>query len=168
MGEPSKHDGGTKLLHRVGKGDEQAVAECIDRFGGLVWSLARKHVGNPSEAEDAVQEVFIEIWKNAARYDESTASESTFVTMIARRRLIDRWRRRGRRVDVDAADIHEMSIATDEDGRQQVEQADEVVRVTDAMRRLRPKQQKVLNLAVCEGAGRTSRSVTISACRSAP
>ncbi|MBX9737566.1 MAG: sigma-70 family RNA polymerase sigma factor [Phycisphaerales bacterium] len=55
-------------------------------------ALARQILMNPSEHDDAVQEVFIEIWKHASRFDPSIASARTFVSVIARRRLIDRGR----------------------------------------------------------------------------
>lgn len=151
LADPSDQDGQSCLLQRVGEGDTRAVAECIDRFGGLVWSLARRLTVDPSEAEDAVQDVFIELWKNAVRYDPSIASEPTFVTMIARRRLIDRWRKKGRRPNGDAADVDDVPIhaATDEHNR--VELAEEAARAAEAIKQLRPQQQEVLNLAVCQG-----------------
>jgi RNA polymerase sigma-70 factor (ECF subfamily) len=71
----------------VGEGDTRAVAECIDRFGGLIWSLARRLSAGPADAEDAVQEVFIALWENAGRFDPEKGAEVTFVAMIARPRL---------------------------------------------------------------------------------
>ena len=53
------------VLHRVAEGDPQAVKDCIEQFGGLVWSLARKLCPDRSEAEDAVQEIFVSVWKSA-------------------------------------------------------------------------------------------------------
>ena len=67
---------------------------CMDRFGGLVWSLARRVTRSTAEADDAVQEIFVDLWRSASRFDPSIANETTFVAMIARRRLIDRGRRR--------------------------------------------------------------------------
>ena len=69
----------------------------MDVFGGLVWSLARRMSTSAADAEDATQEIFLEIWKSAARYDAALGSEAVFVTTIARRRLIDRMRARKRR-----------------------------------------------------------------------
>src|SRR5689334_2870619 len=83
------------LLARVAAGDAAAVRECIAQYGGLVWSIARRF--ELSDAEDAVQEIFLDLWKSAARFDPSIASEATFIAMIARRRLIDRRRTRRRR-----------------------------------------------------------------------
>ena len=81
------------LLNRVAAGEMAAMQECINQYGGLVWSLARRFSASAADAEDAVQEVFITLWKYASRFDESKGSETTFVSMIARRRLIDRLRR---------------------------------------------------------------------------
>lgn len=139
------------LLHRVAKGDSQAVAECVDRFGGLLWTLARRFVGNAADAEDAVQEAFVAIWKNAGRYDPSVASETTFVAMIARRRFIDRKRRESRRVEADSVSVEEPLIEAPEDRVPAIEVSDEAARVSAAVQTLRPDQQKVLQLAVCHG-----------------
>ncbi|MCB9850217.1 MAG: sigma-70 family RNA polymerase sigma factor [Phycisphaerales bacterium] len=138
------------LLQQVAAGDTGAVAECIDRFGGLVWSLARKILNSPSDAEDAVQEVFIELWKNAGRYDPNAASETTFVAMIARRRLIDRRRRMARQPATATVAINELPLAAPE-SIAQVEINDEAARATAAIEQLKPQQRRVLKLAVCQG-----------------
>src|SRR5438132_13118196 len=80
------------LLPRVARGDGVAVEQCVDRYGGLIWQIALRFSATRADAEDAVQEVFIDLWKSAARFDPTRASETTFVAMIARRRLIDRKR----------------------------------------------------------------------------
>ncbi len=85
------------LLERIAAGDHAAVKECMDAYGGLVWALARRFGTSASDAEDAAQEIFVEIWKSAARFDASMGSEAVFVTTIARRRLIDRLRAARRR-----------------------------------------------------------------------
>ena len=85
------------LLHRVAAGEALAVRECLARYGGLVWSLARRYSPSPAEAEDAAQEIFLDLWRSAARFDPRQASETTYVALIARRRLVDRQRHRQRR-----------------------------------------------------------------------
>lgn len=82
------------LLVRVASGDPDAVRECLGRFGPLVWSLARRHSQSRSDAEDAVQDIFVDLLGSAKRFDGSRGTESGFVAMIARRRLIDLARRR--------------------------------------------------------------------------
>lgn len=135
------------LLPRVATGDEQAVRECIDRFGGLIWSLARRMV--PREAEDAVQEIFVEIWKNAYRYDASVASETAFVAMIARRRLIDRRRRLERRPEESA--LMDDGPARDEGLRPPSELSEDAQRATAALNQLSSEQQRVLRLSIYRG-----------------
>ena len=100
------------LLKRVASGDSGAVKEVMDQFGGLVWSLARRSCFNPADAEDATQEIFLDIWKSASRYDESKGSETLFVAMIARRRLIDRIRRQGREPPMDDIDAPGFELAS--------------------------------------------------------
>jgi RNA polymerase sigma-70 factor (ECF subfamily) len=68
----------------------------MDQYSGLVWTLARRFSESATDAEDASQEIFLEIWKSAARFDPALGSESLFVTTVARRRLIDRLRARKR------------------------------------------------------------------------
>jgi RNA polymerase sigma-70 factor (ECF subfamily) len=85
------------ILPQVAAGDSRAMDLCITRFGGIVWAIARRYIKNPSEAEDLVQEVFIEIWKKAGTFNPAIASETTFVGLIARRRAIDYLRRQGRK-----------------------------------------------------------------------
>ena len=90
------------ILHRVARGDPSGMDAFLERYSGLVWSLARRHSPTPQDAEDAVQEIFMEIWRSAHRYDPSVAAEQTFIAMIARRRLIDRARRNKRAPRPDA------------------------------------------------------------------
>jgi len=148
---PTAESGVSELvLQRVARGDTQAVAACVDQFGGLIWSLARRLLHSPSEAEDAVQEVFVELWKNASRFDPSIASETTFVAMIARRRLIDRRRRHARRSDSEAVPVDDLPIEAPAEP-ERVELHDEAARAVAALEQLKPEQRNVLRLAVCHG-----------------
>ncbi len=139
------------ILHRVAAGDPGAVQECLDRYGGLVWSLSRRFCPNREEAEDAVQDVFIEIWNKAGRYDASLSSEITFVAMIARRRLIDRSRRRQRAVQADGLEDENVLPPAEDRSQEMVDIGDEVERAQRALAELRPDEQKVLRLSIYEG-----------------
>ena len=72
------------MLQRIASGDSAAVRECIDQYGPLVWSIARRLSRTPSDAEDATQEIFLDIWRSAGRYDASQGSDKVFIAMIAR------------------------------------------------------------------------------------
>ncbi len=137
------------LLERIAAGDKAAVREALDRYGGLVWSLARKFTSDVVEAEDAVQEIFIELWRHAARFDASIAAETTFVAMIARRRLIDRRRRAARRPTPQVLP-DQLPNPHNREG-ELVEVADEASQATLALQQLRPEQKKVLELSIYQG-----------------
>lgn len=140
------------ILQRVAAGEMPAVRHCIDQYSGLIWSLARRLLSNPADAEDAVQEVFIELWKSAARFDPGVASEPAFIAMIARRRLIDRRRRLSRRIDnATSVPVEEIDVAAELDAGPGIEIAEEAARANDVLRTLKPEQQRVLRLAVCDG-----------------
>lgn len=138
------------LLTRVARGDRAAVNECIARYGALVWSLARRWSPTATDAEDAVQEVFLELWRSAAKYDPSVSSEAAFIAMIARRRLIDRRRARGRRVETEP--IEDSAAAAPLDGGgPTAETCAEAAFAARAVAQLRPEEQRVLLLATCHG-----------------
>lgn len=82
------------ILQRVVEGDPTAVEACVDEYGGLAYRLAWRYLGRtPGDIEDAVQEVFVEIWLNAKRFDPERGSEPSFIATIIHRRLIDFQRR---------------------------------------------------------------------------
>jgi RNA polymerase sigma-70 factor (ECF subfamily) len=93
------NDDGRPLLQRVGRNDAAAFDMCVRRYRRLIWFLARQSLRNEADAEDAVQDIFLAIWRNAHRFDPGRASEKTFIAMIARRWLIDCYRRRLHRRD---------------------------------------------------------------------
>lgn len=92
------------VFERIAQGEHSAVRECMARHGGLVWSLARRFSETLADAEDATQEIYLELWKSAHRYRADSGSEAVFVATIARRRLIDRMRSSGRRPPMEALD----------------------------------------------------------------
>jgi RNA polymerase sigma-70 factor (ECF subfamily) len=137
------------LLQRVAAGEAAAMQECIDEYGGLVWALARRASISATEAEEGVQEVFIALWQNAARYEPARGDEVTFVAMVARRRLIDRGRSRKRRERALSA-IEPVATAATERAADAAP-ADEVIRAARAMEQLSPPQREVLQLAIHQG-----------------
>ncbi|MBK6750311.1 MAG: sigma-70 family RNA polymerase sigma factor [Pyrinomonadaceae bacterium] len=137
------------ILQRIAAGDKSAVQECLSTYSGLVWSIARKLLRNSDDAEDAVQEIFVDVWKNAGRFDETQASETTFIAMIARRRVIDRIRHSTRRISADSLDDVLLEPFTRSDQTMQLSvEANEAAK---AMRTLRPEQQQVLRLSIVQG-----------------
>ncbi len=114
-----------------------------------MWSIARKMLRNSDDTEDAVQEIFVNIWKNAARFDESKSSETTFIAMIARRRLIDKIRHSTRLISTDSLDDVLLEPFTRADKDMQISL--EAQQAAEAVRNLRPEQQQVLRLSIIQG-----------------
>lgn len=137
------------VLERIAAGEADAAKELLDRYGGLVWSLARRLSYTEAEAEDAAQEIFVDLWRSAPRFDPSVAGEATFIAMIARRRLIDRQRKRSRepgRSDVD------MGVMGDE--RETPDRAavnEEAAIAQRAIEELPEDQRRVLRMSVIRG-----------------
>ncbi len=82
------------LMTRVARGDEAALAELYDRFSALVYRMAYQMTPTRADAEDAVQEIFVRLWRSADRYNPQRASLVTWVMIITRRYLVDQLRRR--------------------------------------------------------------------------
>jgi len=137
------------LLQRVASGDAAAVDACLDAYGGLVWSLARRMCRRHEDAEDAVQEIFVEIWRKAEKYNPEVASEATYITMIARRRLIDRYRRQSRVPDTTA--LSDDLVSGGIEHERQVEIREEAAQARHYLEQLRPEERKVLELSINEG-----------------
>lgn len=138
------------ILERVAEGDQAAVGEFIERYGDLVWSLARRYLGYQAEAEDAVQEIFIEIWNSAGRYDRNVASEVAFISTITRRRLIDRLRKHQRQPDLEPIEDQigakqPVAAATALSDDAEVAQVERVLADMD------PQHQQILSMSLYEG-----------------
>jgi len=134
------------LLPGVARGDPADVRACIARYAGRVHDLARRYLG-PADADDAAQDVFIDLWRSAERYDPRRGSEDVFVMTLARRRCIDRRRRLAARPSPeplsDAVPSPECCDA--------VTLCDEAARAKLAMNELSADQQTAIQLAVCDG-----------------
>ena len=140
------------LLPRIAAGDEAAVRECVARYGALVWSLVRRWSPNPADAEDAVQDVFIDLWRTAGRFDAMRATESGWVAMVTRRRLIDRMRRRQRLPELETlSGVHDVPDEGAEDVAQDLDRATRLDRARAVLDALPTAQRRMLELSLLEG-----------------
>jgi RNA polymerase sigma-70 factor (ECF subfamily) len=139
------------LLPRVAAGDQGALQACLERFGPLVWSLARRLSGSTHDAEDAVQEIFLDLWRSAARFDGRLGSEWTFVATIARRRLIDRRRRSARRPGTELLS-DQLGLAAAGPSLDEILLGGEEARLAlGQLQQLQPEQKRCLELAIWDG-----------------
>ncbi len=87
IAEERKH-----LLERVAKGDHDAFAQLYDVMSAQVFGVIRRVVRDPAQSEEVLQEVMVDVWRTAPRYDSSKGSVSTWITTVAHRRAVDRVR----------------------------------------------------------------------------
>jgi len=148
------------VLQRVAGGDPFAVRECIDRYGALVWSLARRLSRTTIDAEDATQEIFLDIWRSAGRFDASQGSEGVFIAMIARRRLIDRLCKRSPEPPMGSTDVLDFAAWLDPGyAPQNPVEADRALR---ALSELRPEHRQVLELGLLHGLSQSEIATRLS------
>jgi RNA polymerase sigma-70 factor (ECF subfamily) len=136
------------VLTRIAQGDSRALRECIDQFGSLVWSIARRLTRTRADAEDAVQEIFTDLWRSANRFDPSQGSEKVFIATIARRRLIDRLRRATAQGTTESIDDIDTLTWSDPGSAETCAEAQAAAR---AVLQLRPEQRQVLELGLLQG-----------------
>ncbi len=80
------------LLHRVARGDAAAFELLYDRIAGSVFGVIRRVLRDPAQSEEVAQEVLVEVWRTATRFDGERGSASTWIHTMAHRRAIDRVR----------------------------------------------------------------------------
>ena len=134
------------LLPAVARGERGAAAACVERYGPMLWGMARRWLRASGDAEDAVQDIFVELWRVADRYDPSKGSESVFVATLGRRRMIDRLRKAGRRPREVEMDAETMVV-----GGSRAEHRVEANRALALLAEFPEERRKVLTLVVVHG-----------------
>ncbi len=77
----------SSVLQRVAKGDRRAIKDCINNYGDLIWSMAKKFTDSTEDAEAVTEKIFLDIWHCAARFEQTNYDEKIFIAIIARRQL---------------------------------------------------------------------------------
>ena len=131
----------SNLGARLAAGEEGAINECYSALGPMVLGYLRRFVSR-DEAEDVLQRVFYEVWRNRDRYDPTRSLEA-WVLGIARKRAIDQLRRRHAHV----VPIEELRDIAGDDGRDLAERYARASEVRGALERLPREQREVLTLA---------------------
>lgn len=140
-----------ELLGRVAQGDEGAFGELYDRMAPRVLGLVRRLLVDPSQSEEVTQEIFLEIWQTATRYEAQRGGASTWILTMAHRRAVDRIRSSQASRDRDIKiGIRDLAVAYDEVA-ETVGVRIEHERVEKAMARLTELQRQAISLAYYGG-----------------
>lgn len=141
----------TDLLRRIATGDGDALSRVFELHSPVVLGLLVRMLGGRAEAEEVLQEVFLQVWMQADRYEESRSSPRGWILMLARSRALDRLRRRvsrQRREDEVAA---EEGVTVRPVGTARLEADEQRNRVGAALGVLSPEQRDCIELAFFEG-----------------
>lgn len=101
-------------LSAVARGDEAAFAVVYDRAAPAVLGTVRRILRNPAQSEEVMQEVLLEVWRSAARFDPAAGSAAAWITMLAHRRAVDRVRSEQRAVQREARSAAVAEVGYDE------------------------------------------------------
>ena len=137
------------LVRRVDEGDTDALRILYERYGGIVFGMTYRLLGDRQAAEECTQDVFVSVWRTARSYAPERARVSTWVIAIARNRAIDATRRRAARPVDPRADV--WTTEQTPDTADLVANADEASRVAGAMAELPDAQREALSLAYFDG-----------------
>ena len=135
-----------ELLKRISQRDEAAMASLFDRYAKLVYSIALRVLHEPSEAEDVMQDVLIQIWRGAPSFIGGRGSLGGWLAVVARNRAIDVLRRRRPSDPVD-----EVVLPVSLDLASEAERHTLIERLRSVVNKLPEEQQKSLQLAFFEG-----------------
>ena len=140
-----------ELLGRVAQGDEEAFGELYDLIASRVLGLVKRLLVDHAQSEEVTQEIFLEIWQTASRYEALRGGASTWIMTMAHRRAVDRIRssQAGRNRDTKIG-IRDLAVEYDQVA-EIVEVRIEHERVEKAMSRLTELQRQAVSLAYYGG-----------------
>ncbi len=136
----------TALLARIRSGDENAMADLYDRYSGIVYGVALRVLGSTAAAEDVLQEVFLQLWRNPDAFDANRGKLAAWLSVIARNRAIDHLRKRQ-----PEEDIVDLPISTGVNLEDEAANRLAVEKVRNVLGRIPQDQRRLLEMAFFEG-----------------
>ena len=157
------------LVAQAATGDERALGELYDRYGGMAFSLACSVVGEPADAEEVVADAFAQVWRTASGFDAGRGSVGAWLATIVRTRALDLLRSRKRRARV----LEEAAVVTDEGETlvlaptldptdRSTELAETSLIVRRSLADLPPQQRRVIELAYFGGLSQSEIATQLS------
>jgi len=142
---PSAQDDAT-LLALVQRGDEQAMASLFDRYSRVVYSVALRVLRDPASAEDILQEIFMQIWRNPDSFVATRGSLSAWLAVVSRNRSIDALRRKRPSESID-----DLALASGYNLADEAERNNMMERARSIISLLPPEQRRTLEMAFFDG-----------------
>jgi RNA polymerase sigma-70 factor (ECF subfamily) len=134
------------LLTRAKGGDQQAMTELFDQYSGMVYSVALRVLKDPGQAEDIMQEIFFQVWRNPDAFVSGRGSLGAWLAVMARNRAIDSLRKRRPTDSVD-----DVVLASNSDLGSEVERNRMMEKVRGVLKDLPVEQQTSVEMAFFEG-----------------
>jgi RNA polymerase sigma-70 factor, ECF subfamily len=134
------------LVSAIRSGDENAMAKLYDRYSSIVYSVALRVLGDTGAAEDVLQEVFMQLWRNPGVFDSSRGNLAAWLAVISRNRAIDAIRKRHPETDI--ADV---VVSVEPDLTGDAERARAMEKVRGALGTMPSAQRGALEMAYFEG-----------------
>jgi RNA polymerase sigma-70 factor, ECF subfamily len=138
--------GDEQMIGRIRERDRGAMGEIFDRYGAMVYSVAMRVLKDPAQAEDVMQEIFLQVWNNPDRFVHGRGSLGAWLAVVARNRAIDLLRQRRPTEPCD-----EVVLASGTNLASEVERNTIMAKVRGMLKALPPEQQRSLELAFFEG-----------------
>jgi RNA polymerase sigma-70 factor, ECF subfamily len=134
------------LVWAIRSGDESAMAMLYDRYSSIVYAVALRVLGDTGRAEDVLQEVFMQLWRNPGVFDSSRGNLGAWLGVISRNRAIDTLRKR--RPETDIADV---VVSVEPDMAADAERVRAMEKVRGALGSMPAAQRSALEMAYFEG-----------------
>ena len=134
------------LVVAIRSGDQSAMGALYDRYSPVVYAVALRILGDTGAAEDVLQDVFMQLWRNPGAFDSSRGSLGAWLAVITRNRAIDALRKRR-----PEHDIEDVIISVEPDMAGEADRARTGERVRAALGAMPDSQRKALELAYYEG-----------------
>jgi RNA polymerase sigma-70 factor (ECF subfamily) len=150
------------LLNAIAARDEVALAQLYDRYRAILFGLLMRILNNREEAEDVLQEVFLQVWRKAADFDESRGRPFTWLVTLARSRGIDRLRTLAARERVTEAGAREPSEEIS-DAATDAFKSEQRGLVNNALAKLPDEQKRPIMLAYFEGLTQSEIATSLGA-----
>ena len=139
------------LLESIAAGEQSALSELYDRYQGLMYGMATRITGDPTQAQDVVQDAFVGVWRNAGRYTSTRASARTWILSIAHHRAVDAVRRRRPTSELPESDMTPPASLVSPDVWPEVARRLDTDSVQGALARLPAAQREAIELAYFAG-----------------